>query len=122
MVTIEWSFLKKLNFRKELQKLYRNWPNRTPKQKWKLLSDIPDLLLQIFGIRILGDCRVYWLSFFPSLLVLNYFCLAIYSLIYYANDGRFIFGTRCLCGVGIVAMVSSNRSISSFAVSKSKIT
>lgn len=105
-MSIEWSYLRKLNFRTELRTLMREWPNRTPKQKWKFLSDIPDVLLQVFGIRILGDCCVYWLSFFPSILVFNYFGLAIYSIIYYALDGRFIFGTRCLCGVGIVSTAS----------------
>lgn len=106
MSTVEWSFLRKLNIRAELRKLLREWPSRTPKQKWIFLSDIPDVLLKIFGIRILGDCRVYWLSFFPSLLVFNYFGLGFYSIIYYARDGRFVFGTRCLCGVGIVSTVS----------------
>lgn len=105
-MSLEWSYLRKLNFLREYRTLCREWPNRSPKQKWKFMSDIPDVLLKIFGIRILGDCRVYWLSFFPSLLVLNYLGLAIYSIIYYAQDGRFIFGTRCLCGAGIVATVS----------------
>lgn len=105
-MSIEWSHLRRLNFFKEFQKLRQEWPNRSPKQKWKVLSDIPDVLLKIFGIRILGDCRVYWLSFFPSCLVVNYVGLAIYTLIYYGIDGRFIFGTPCLCGAGIVATVS----------------
>lgn len=102
---VSWSYLRKLNFREELRTLRREWPSRSPKEKWQFLSDIPDVLLKIFGIRILSDCRVYWLSFLPSLLVLNYFGLSIYSLIYYARDGRFIFGTRCLCGIGIVSTV-----------------
>lgn len=105
-MSIEWSHLRKLNLLNEFRAVRREWPNRTPKQKWKFLSDIPDVLLKIFGIRILGDCRVYWLSFFPSLLVINYFGLGIYSIIYYAQDGRFMFGTRCLCGLGIVSTVS----------------
>lgn len=106
-MSTELSYLRKLNFRAELQTILREWSNRTPKQKWKFLSDIPDVLLKIFGIRILGDCHVYWLSFFPSLLVLNYIGLSIYTIIYYAKDGRFIFGTSCLCGAGIVSTASS---------------
>lgn len=103
---VEWSYLRNLNLLYEFRVLRREWPNRTPKQKLKFLSDIPDVLLKIFGIRIFGDCRVYWLSFFPSFIVLNYFGLSIYTIIYYAQDGRFIFGTRCLCGIGIVSTVS----------------
>lgn len=67
------------------------------------MCDIPRILLSIFGIRILDDCRVYWLSFFGSFLAINYFVLMSYTIIYFANEGRFIHGTRCLCGVGIVS-------------------
>lgn len=104
-MSTEWSHLRKLNFINEFRLLRQGWPNRSPKEKWQFLCDIPDVLLKIFGIRILGDCRVYWLSFFSSFLVLNYFGLSIYTLIYYGNTGRFMFGTRCLCGVGIVSTV-----------------
>lgn len=91
--------------REEIEAIRADWPNKSPKQKWQILCDIPDTLLRIFGIRILGDCRVYWLTFFGSFLAINYFSLAIYTLIYFARDGRFWQGTRCLCGVGIVAAV-----------------
>lgn len=94
-----------LNFLEKIKTVRREWPNKTPKQKWVVLCDIPRILLSIFGIRILEDCRVYWLSFFGSFLALNYFGLATYTLIYFGLDGRFIYGTRCLCGVGIVASV-----------------
>lgn len=94
-----------LNFCEKFQILRKDWPHKTPKEKWTALCDIPKILLAIFGIRILEDCRVYWLSFFGSFLALNYFGLAFYTLIYYAKNGRFIYGTRCLCGVGIVASV-----------------
>lgn len=94
------------NIREKYLTFVREWPDRTPKQKWQVMSDIPGLLLQIFGIRILSDCRVFWLSYFGSFLAINYFGLATYSLIYYGRDGRFMYGTRCLCGVGIVASVS----------------
>lgn len=105
-MSIEWSNLRRLNLLKEIRILRQGWSNRTPKQKWQFMCDVPDVLLKIFGIRILGDCRVYWLSFFPSLLVLNYFGLSIYTIIYYGRSGRFILGTRCLCGIGIVSTVN----------------
>lgn len=91
--------------REIIRGLREDWPQKTPKQKWQVLCDIPDRLLAIFGIRVLQDCRVYWLSFFGSFLALNYFSLAIYTIVYFALDGRFWQGTRCLCGVGIVAAV-----------------
>lgn len=113
-MSMEWSHLRKLNLVNKYRLLRQGWPNRSPKQKWQFLCDIPDVLLKIFGIRILGDCRVYWLSLFPSFLVFNYFGLGIYSLIYYGTRGRFLFGTRCLCGVGIVSTVMC------FATTKSR--
>lgn len=97
--------LSDLNIRKKIQTLRREWPNKTPKQKWQVLCDIPRILLSIFGIRILDDCRVYWLSYFGSFLALNYFSLASYTLVYFAKQGRFIHGTQCLCGIGIVNAV-----------------
>lgn len=94
-----------LNIRQRFRTFREEWPNRTPKQKWQFLCDIPGVLLRIFGIRILQDCRVYWLSYFGSFLALNYFGLATYTLVYYAKQGRFIHGTICLCGAGIVCTV-----------------
>lgn len=100
--------LQKVNLRERFETFRREWPDRTPKQKWQVLSDIPGTLLRIFGIRVLSDCRIYWLSCFGFFLVFNYSVLAIYTLIWYARAGRFIHGTRCLCGIGIVATVSPN--------------
>lgn len=97
--------LNKLNLREKFRNLQKDWPHKTPKAKWMALCDIPRILLAIFGIRILEDCRVYWLSYFGSFLALNYFGLASYTIIFFALDGRFWHGTRCLCGVGIVASV-----------------
>lgn len=99
------NIFKHLNICEKYRNLRKEWPHKTPKGKWMVLCDIPKTLLAIFGIRILEDCRVYWLSFFGSFLALNYFSLASYTLIYFARDGRFMHGTRCLCGVGIVATV-----------------
>lgn len=98
--------LQTFNVRERYKTFVREWPNRTPQQKWQIMADIPGILLQIFGIRILSDCRIYWLSFLGSFLALNYFGLSMYTIIYYAKSGRFMYGTRCLCGVGIVATVS----------------
>lgn len=103
--------ISKFNFqtfkvRERYETFVREWPDRTPKEKWQIMADIPGLLLQIFGIRILSDCRIYWLSFLGSFLALNYFGLSLYTIIYYTKAGRFVYGTRCLCGVGIVSTVS----------------
>lgn len=97
-----------LNFLEKFQNVRKEWPHKSPKAKWMVLCDIPRVLLAIFGIRILEDCRVYWLSFFGSFLALNYFVLMVYTLIYFGIDGRFIYGTRCLCGFGIVSTVCFN--------------
>lgn len=96
---------KNMNIREKFQNLQKEWPHKSPKEKWIVLCDIPRVLLAIFGIRILEDCRVYWLSFFGSFLALNYFVLVVYTLIYFGKDGRFIYGTRCLAGCGIVSTV-----------------
>lgn len=98
---------RQLNIRETVRNLRKDWPTKTPKEKWKVLCDIPRMLLGIFGIRILeDDCQVYWLSYFGSFLAIIYFSLAGYTLVYFARDGRFWIGTRCVCGVGIVASVS----------------
>ncbi|XP_031632756.1 uncharacterized protein LOC116346703 [Contarinia nasturtii] len=95
---------KQLNFQETIRNLKKDWPTKTPKEKWKVLCDIPRILLGFFGIRILEeDCQVYWLSYFGSFLALNYFSLAGYTLIYFARAGKFWIGTRCVCGIGIVA-------------------
>lgn len=97
----------KVNLRERFETFRREWPDRTPKQKWQIMSDIPGKLLRILGIHVL-DCRIDWLSFFGFYLAFNYFGLAIYTVIWYARAGRFLYGTRCLCGIGIVASVSPN--------------
>lgn len=98
-------WFKNLNLLERFRSLRKEWPHKTPKEKWQVLCDIPGILLKIFGIRILGDCRVYWLSYFGLFLALNYLCLATYTIIYFGIQGRLIHGTRCLCGVGIVCSV-----------------
>lgn len=78
----------------------------TPKAKALLVIKACRLMCDSIGVRFLSDCRVFWLSYIPGLMVLLYLILAIYTVIYYTYHNDFSRGIQATCVVGVAVPVS----------------
>lgn len=81
------------------------WSKKAPKDKWLFLYNIPRTMFELVGVRVFSDLKVNWYSQLGNLLVLYYGSMTSYTLYYYHCKNQLMYGTRCLCGIGILISV-----------------
>lgn len=78
----------------------------TPKAKASLVIKAYRTLCDLIGIRFLSDMKIYWLTYFPAIMVCIYVVLTIYTVIYNTYHNNFLHGIKATCVVGIGVPVS----------------
>lgn len=97
--------ISKFNLLARVRQFIDGWKFKTPKEKFFILYSIPKTLIETVGIRLLGDCRVYWYSYIAYGIIVYYLLLVSHTLYYFGSKGQFMTGTRCICGMGILVSV-----------------
>lgn len=97
-----WKMIEKLRIklRNFLEKI---WYIKTPKQKFLMFYIIPQTMFEWFGVR--SDLNVNWYSYMGNTVLFYYLSMTAYTLYYWSRKGQFVYGTRCLCGMGIMISV-----------------
>lgn len=94
------------DLRARIRTFVEQWHLKTPKEKFLLLYSIPKTMFEIVGVRVFGDCDLNIFSHFGNVLVGYYVSMVSYTIYYWSCRGQFVFGLRCLCGMGIMISVS----------------
>lgn len=95
-----------LNIKEQFEILSEWWKAKTSRQKWRSLYSIPETMMRLVGVRVFSDCQLNWYSHLGNVLVLYYTSMVLHTLYYYNKKDQFFFGTRCLCGTGILISVN----------------
>ena len=95
------------DFRAKIRNISEQWQSKTSKEKFLMLYGIPKWMFEIVGLRMYGDCQVGWYSHFGNVLVTYYVSMVSYTIYYWSRKGQFVYGLRCLCGMGIMISVSN---------------
>lgn len=98
-----------LNFLKEFRTLRQEWPKKTPNQKYRFIYNIARFSLDFTGLRVLSDLRIVPMTLFTGSLVMSWLGFAIYTIVYFASQGRFADGLPCTCLLGIMTSVGSEQ-------------
>lgn len=93
------------DFRAKIRIFIENWHWKSPKQKFQILYNIPKIMFEWIGVRVLSDSHINYYSHFGNLLVFYYVSMTIHTLYYWNQKDQLLFGTRCLCGMGIMMAV-----------------
>lgn len=91
--------------RERIRNLSKKWRLKTSKEKFSILYSIPKWMFEVVGVRVYGDCQLNLFSHFGNTMVAYYVSMVSYTIYYWSCKGQFLYGTRCLCGMGI--MISS---------------
>lgn len=89
-----------------LLKYLKEWPMKTPKQKWQFIHKCGDLVANSIGVTVFTSMDIYWYSFLPEVTVFLYFITASYTVWFYFKQDEYLRGLQVTCGVGIVIAVS----------------
>lgn len=76
------------------------------KKKWLLFCNFGKRASYLIGLRVQGDAKITWMSYFVLVLGGVYLILAPYTIIIYATKGRFSEGLSCLSIGGLYISVS----------------
>lgn len=95
----------KFNLFRRFYIILENWRMKSSKQKFQLLYNIPKTMFECVGVRVFSDMHLNWYSNLGHVMVFYYVSMTIHTLYYWGNKNQFIFGTRCLCGMGIMISV-----------------
>lgn len=98
-----------LNFLKEFLTISEDWPQKTPNQKYQFIYNIARFSLDLAGLRVLSDLRIVPMTFFTGAIVLSWLGFAIYTIVYFASQGRFADGLPCTCLLGIMTSVGNEQ-------------
>lgn len=93
------------NLRAKLRDITERWHLKTSKEKFLSLYSIPKWMFEVVGLRVYGDCKLTIYSYFGYVVVVYYLSMVTYTIYYWSCKGQFIYGLRCLCGVGIMISV-----------------
>lgn len=85
--------------------LERIWYRKTPKQKFLMFYIIPQTMFEYVGVRVFSDLDVNWYSYMGNIILFYYLSMSAHTLYYWSKKGQFVYGTRCLCGMGIMISV-----------------
>lgn len=94
------------DIRGKIRTISEQWRMKTPKEKFLMLYGIPRKMFEIVGVRVYGDCQLNLFSHFGNLLVVYYLSMVSYTIYYWTCKGQFVYGLRCLCGMGIMISVN----------------
>lgn len=94
------------NLRAKIRILLEQWRLKSSKEKFLILYGIPKWMFEIVGVRVYGDCRLNLFSQFGNVLVAYYVSMVSHTIYYWSCKGQFVYGLRCLCGMGIMISVS----------------
>lgn len=100
-----------VNKYREISAGIRTWDSLTPKKKWSIIHDIAQYAGYLIGFRFLGDCEIFWFSYFGGFVVGLYSILATYTFIVYSLEAQFTQGLACFAISGLYYAVSLNISI-----------
>lgn len=100
--------MEKLKFftKKQFDKLKAFWDAKTPKQKWQTIMNVPTKMLELIGVRLLSDMKVYWYSYLGGSLAVLYVSLVSYTLLNHFFKGEYLEGLECTYTAGTVSLVS----------------
>lgn len=104
------------DLRAKIRTLSESWRLKTSKEKFLLLYGIPKKMFEIVGVRVYGDCHLNWYSQFGNVLVGYYVSMVTYTIYYWTCKGRFVYGLRCLGGIGFMISVSYFKFTNKFSV------
>lgn len=94
-----------LNFLKEFLTIKQDWPRKTPKQKYQFVYNIARFSLDLTGLRVLSDLRIVPMTFVTGAIVMSWAGLTMYTIVYFACQGRFADVLPCTCLLGIMTSV-----------------
>lgn len=94
------------NLRAKIRTISEKWHLKTSKEKFLMLYGIPKWMFEVVGVRVYGDCHLNLYSQFGNVLVVYYLSMVSYTIYYWTCKGQFVYGLRCLCGMGIMISVS----------------
>lgn len=74
--------------RGKFREIHQKILNRTPYQKWKLMSSTCDFLCRSVGVRVMSDCRTTWATPIGALSILLYLICTFYTNWYYWDENK----------------------------------
>lgn len=99
-------FGNKFDLRAKVHNLRENWHWKAPKEKFQMLYNIPKTMFEWVGVRVFGDSQLDYYSHLGNVMVVYYVSMTLHTLYYWGKKDQFIYGTRCLCGMGIMISVN----------------
>lgn len=96
--------LKKIQLK--YQSIREKWKAKTPWQKWNFIYSVGKFFLELIGIKVFGDMKVFWRTLIPAILGLIYLCLAIYTVQYHMRQYNFTRAMACSYTFGLFILVS----------------
>lgn len=95
----------KFNFRKRFHIILETWRLKPSKEKFQMLYNVPKTMFEWVGVRVFSDMHLNWYSNLGNVMVFYYVSMVTHTLYYWGKKNQFVFGTRCLCGMGIMISV-----------------
>lgn len=95
----------KFDFRRRFRILLERWDSLPSRKKFLTLYNIPKTMFEMVGVRVYGDCNLNWYSNLGNFMIVYYVSMVAHTIYYFGRKGQLLFGTRCLCGMGIMISV-----------------
>lgn len=91
----------------KIRNFLENWQQKPSKEKFQILYNIPKTMFELVGVRVFSDLKLNYYSHLGNVMIFYYVSMVTHTIYYWSKRDKFIFGTRCLCGMGIMISVKS---------------
>lgn len=94
--------------RSKIQSVEHDYQERSPRGKWDILRKTANYLLGVIGLAVLDrKFKVWYWSYLPGMLGVDYPILAVYTMWKFRNEPLIAFQTTCLYGLLIPVGISN---------------